>query len=1251
MNTARHRTRPGIGARRGSSRANLAAWLAYGGFFALGVLLMIPLLQSLSFSSNPSITPAAAVTNDTLNCEWTPAGAGTITANVTWRNGSAIFRNETGIACTAGSACSTANDIEGQYVRRNEVWNCTVTLYNTTNATNATASVTVANADPRLQSFPSVTTPEDTAFSLTVNATDPDGDSLTWFSNDQNYSDDLFAIGSDTGLISFTPNMTSNGNHTMTLIAIDNNNGSASIAVNFEIKPRNDPPTVTTSITSQTATEATAYQFLLTGSDEENQTFVWELNSSSPSTLVLNNISNTQANISFSSSNASPRFQDAGNYTVTFVIYQAANKSSNSTYNFSLNITAINHAPNFTSAVPNRTGTQNATFALELNATDADGTDTLSFNVTAVNCSLPNPWNLTLTKTTLNATAWINHTLSNDHVVCNIVNVSVTDNKTETWQYNNFSITNVNDQPEIFNHSQNSTNTASGNLTNLTRGLGGTFRYAVNASDNDSLTTAGEVLTYRTNDTLFPINSSSGEFNFVMNSSHIGNFTVRINVSDDEGAWRTFDAFIQGLNNSVPSLFPLAGTSCAEGVSCSRILDANDTDASETLTFASNDSTRFPIGTHNATAARLNTTFNQDLVGNWSINVSVTDSMGALDFEVFTFEINNTNDAPFFDSNANNVSNGLNVSPIIEGRTTLLLLNVTDPDLYLSETLTFNFTVLNATDSSIINISKLTANTTRLNITPGNDAQGNYTLNVTVTDAGGRLASLMLNFTVHNQSAPANFTSVQPHFNASQGITVFDFAPSEAFANNQTRANFSENRTVSFNVTISDSDTAANNITLRWYLDGNLNKTSNASNHTGVDIPFNLFHAGTHNVTVVASDHLAFESSWTFNVTVRNLNRAPTLVTHLFNFTNGRSINQTTTYNDYFSFINSAQRLLDPDDDVNGNNQIANNVSDPNETWSLTMTAGSCSVATLTISGDDIQIKPTSVGTCLVQFTATDGNSSTALSNNVTIEVGDIPDEETESVTTTSSGGGAGGGSGSTTTVRRRTEVEVEVDTPKPLKILTPGKLIIYQNKTMTVPVLIKNTWNASLFDVKLSAEAKAPNVSISFTTDFISELPEGEEILTEMTVTNYRGAGPYEIVIRADVADPAFTDTGTIFVNSIERSDEGDDVQSRVTFARDLLQNNQECRELNVLVDQAIEEIRASNLDAAIQLVDAAINGCKYLINARAIREQPAMINLGLFQIARDYVNIILFVLGALILLTLITLIVIKVHTPREEE
>ena len=70
-----------MGARRASGRADLATWLKFGGLLLLGILLLLPLLLSLSFSSNPSITPTAAATNDSLNCEWTPSGAGTITAN------------------------------------------------------------------------------------------------------------------------------------------------------------------------------------------------------------------------------------------------------------------------------------------------------------------------------------------------------------------------------------------------------------------------------------------------------------------------------------------------------------------------------------------------------------------------------------------------------------------------------------------------------------------------------------------------------------------------------------------------------------------------------------------------------------------------------------------------------------------------------------------------------------------------------------------------------------------------------------------------------------------------------------------------------------------------------------------------------------------------------------------------------------------------------------------------------------------
>ena len=115
----------------------------------------------------------------------------------------------------------------------------------------------------------------------------------------------------------------------------------------------------------------------------------------------------------------------------------------------------------------------------------------------------------------------------------------------------------------------------------------------------------------------------------------------------------------------------------------------------------------------------------------------------------------------------------------------------------------------------------------------------------------------------------------------------------------------------------------------------------------------------------------------------------------------------------------------------------------------------------------------------------------------------------------------------------------------------------------------------------------------------------------------------------------------------------EGDEVKARVTFARDLLASNVECQELNELLDLAEVELDNQNLNAAANIVDSVINGCKYLIKSvkNVQEEQPEEISFVLFNLKESQVKIILIAIGVIIIFFLVSLFIMGKKKPIDED
>jgi hypothetical protein len=280
-------------------------------------------------------------------------------------------------------------------------------------------------------------------------------------------------------------------------------------------------------------------------------------------------------------------------------------------------------------------------------------------------------------------------------------------------------------------------------------------------------------------------------------------------------------------------------------------------------------------------------------------------------------------------------------------------------------------------------------------------------------------------------------------------------------------------------------------------------------------------------------------------------------------------------------------------------------------------------------------IVPSGAGNCNLQFTATDDYGANMTSTDiVNIQfVGAEPADGAE-VQSTRSGGS------STNTQIIAVPIEEEVDKPVPIKLISPGTVTTYANRTIYIPLKIKNTWTTDVVGIELSGVAlnatmfNENNVTVFFEQSYFGVIPLGGEVNTVLEIANYRREGPFEIVVYAKVGNPEFTDSTTILISSLEQTSTGSDVTSKVTFAKDMLSENPVCRELNDLLDRSEIEARAENYDEALKLVDGVINGCKYLMKGEeSRRETPSIIKRG-FDISREYSLEI--VEGAVILLIL---------------
>ncbi len=1069
-------------------------------------------IQNQTWQEDTNLSDAITLTEhffdiDAIEC--TGSNKDTLTFTATGNSSIKIVINQT----TGNVSFQPAKDFFGTET----VYFIVSDGYNTTQSNPVTLTVTNVNDPPVIIPIGPQTAYEYATLAIKVNATDADNDALTFSDNST-----LFTINTD-GLINYTA---AEGDAGAYVINISVTDGTESDSFLFNLTVVDNKPPRINNYSTQYLTENIAYQLIVEATDENNDTITFASNSS---VFSISQYNSTAGIIQLTPTN-----DDVGNYSVLITATDEHGASNTTTLYFV--VEDVNNPP-VLDAIGSLDARVNNTLSKTITASDADndyiyfGTNTTLFSLSQINSTAAS------FSFTPNASQIGNYSIlfwAND--------TKLQDNETVLL------VVKLNSPPVIENISNQTATEDSEFLLTIT----------VLDADNDDIA-------FESNSTLFSItkiNRSSARINFTPEWYDVGNYSIRINVSDGYKGFdsETFNLEVVPRNDPPQFSPPLQNMTAFENELFTAYIWGSDEEG-DALNFSTNSSF-FNLTQINASLAMINFTPKHGDIGNHSILFNVSDGQSTTT-AVIVFRVRPTNNPPQI----------LNYSP--------QSLNFT-----MRENDTMPFSV-NATDLESDPISYYwyvdgVLNTTTGNFSyyPGFLGAGNRTVKVVLSD-GFLNSSMQWNITVLNVNRA-------PLFGIRRHSTYSDFA-----AGTLNRTNATAN-----GVVLAKNGTA-------YYANGVfVSKTMDVADDVYrnlTSLTWTAYEPSGTNVSfyVRTSDDSSSWSSW-----------------YALNESGEPFPGKDSQYVQYKAVLNTTNQNITPRIEKVELNFVISNLtmnekdtriwvdlddyfteldSDDNLTFNYTTNAN------ILVSIEDgthlVEIRSDHPDVAVIRFSAYDGNATT-YSNNVTVTFLDVQEQ------TASGGGGGGGGGGSSssititkTKVINRTSNETQF---LDLQIITPGLVTIYENETMEAPITLKNNENKTLENITLFAETELDSINMSFSEDYIALLLPREERNVTLSITSYKTYGSYEIQLIAKVRKPRYTDTATLYINSLEKGAENrTQLNTKIAFTQDLLEEHPECLELNELLSEAKKAVAEGKYQEAQQLIDEAVEGCKYIISA----------------------------------------------------
>ena len=1006
--------------------------------------------------------------------------------------------------------------------------------YATADSNNLTLNVTNVQDPPEIELIPDQQAYTYVLFSYQVNASDTDNDILTYYDNTT-----LFNISSITGLISFTPTADNIGNYSINITVgdeIDNASTLMSLSILNNTVPVIDP------IANQNVEENTLFELTVNGSDADGDILAFSSNYSKMLNPIWSNA--TSAKFSFT-----PLDGDNGNHTILVTVTDARGATDSTT--FVLEVIDVNNPP-VLDPIGNRIAKINHTFSLKANASDPDNGDTLMFSN-----------NDTALFTIHWSTGMIGFTPDDGDEGNHSVNISVTDDAT---------IPKIDYEVVIFEVTKNRAPVIDP-IGNQTATEDSEFNLTVTASDLDE-----DPLIFSDNASFFDINSSTGFISFIPNASQVGVYQIQINATDSDNATGTATFWLNISEvNDAPYFYPaLANQTAIEGILFYYDINATDEEG-DTLTFSNNNTALFTIDPNTGV---ISFTPTNDDVGNYSINISVTDN-NSIASSVIILTILNINNAPNIISYT-----PVNLTPNTAENSSLQF-NTTaeDEDLIHGDSLAYTWYLDSVNQSS--NHSWL--------YEPDFAAAGQHNITVIVSDNSNETDSVTWNASVSN-------TNRLPRFGINTQTTEADFS-SGTNSNTNTTVQSGDvilNKQDGTNYYASGTFTSS---AIDLLAEGNMNITYinwTATMPAGTNITLqtrtSATEAGLTNASwssVYINNSLVESEDYQYiqyraNLTTTNTSVTPTLHDITINYViSDFTGNENTIYvnwvdlDDYF-YEDDADDTITYD--VSGNLYI------------------DISIGTTT---HQVMLTPVSdwYGSETIFFTMNDSYNTTR-SNDITLTFVEYEGITPGATIIYSSGGGGGS---STTIIKTK---KVEVEKPYSFNLITPQTMTMYQNDTVIAPITLNNYGENTLNEISLSASVNNTIIKLRFTKDYFATIEKKSSVETSLIIESYTALGSYEVVAFANVKDPEFNDSAKFLMSSIELGQWGpEELNTKIAFTRDLLEENPECLELNEQLIEAQRLMEKSDYKRAQLLIQSVVDTCKYLITTKEpIIEEPTL-------------------------------------------
>ena len=252
-------------------------------------------------------------------------------------------------------------------------------------------------------------------------------------------------------------------NYTVRIQADNNDDTLTYNDFNFTLQPTNDQATFQNVEYNAVAEAEHTWKVNISTQDLDvdyplNYTLYGNLTQEYPNLLSLNYQDTNRTDVKIevnSTSQTESAFTNKhqGNWTINVNVTDSdgANQTRPaSNYTINVEVEGTNLEPELES-LPSFTGTEDGNFTYEINATDPNQNDTLTFDITRPSdpslCGDVFPWDITTTNSSTNATGLINETLNTSHVKCRYVNIEIEDQDglKDTEENVFFNITNTND--------------------------------------------------------------------------------------------------------------------------------------------------------------------------------------------------------------------------------------------------------------------------------------------------------------------------------------------------------------------------------------------------------------------------------------------------------------------------------------------------------------------------------------------------------------------------------------------------------------------------------------------------------------------------------------------------------------------------------------------------------------------------------------------------------------------------------------